>query len=105
MTWIRTALWLIGLGFGIPALVKTIELTRAYDFNPVRFPLIVELYFINTEMLAIILGLRVYYLQIKQIQSDRNTYERTYSGVIVGVILVIIGLVSFVGVIIKSLIF
>jgi putative membrane protein len=52
-----------------------------------------------------ILGIRDYYQQVKQIQSDHYTYERTYSGVIVGVILVIIGLVSFAGVIIKSLIF
>lgn len=56
-------------------------------------------------MLAMILGIRDYYQQVKQIQSDHYTCERTYSGVIVGVILVIIGLVSFAGVIIKSLIF
>ncbi len=61
--------------------------------------------FITTGMLAMILGIRDYYQQVKQIQSDHYTCERTYSGVIVGVILVIIGLVSFAGVIIKSLIF
>jgi len=105
MAWIRTALSLIGFGFGIPALVKAIEPTRTYDFNPVRFTLIVGLSFITTGMLAMILGIRDYYQQVKQIQSDHYTCERTYSGVIVGVILVIIGLVSFAGVIIKSLIF
>ena len=55
MAWIRTALSLIGFGFGIPALVKAIEPTRVYEFNPVRFTLIVGLSFITTGMLAMIL--------------------------------------------------
>jgi putative membrane protein len=52
-------------------LVKAIEPTRVYEFNPVRFTLIVGLSFITTGMLAMILGIRDYYQQVKQIQSDR----------------------------------
>ena len=46
MAWIRTSLSLIGFGFGIPTIVRTIEKTQViHDMNPVRFSVIVGLAF------------------------------------------------------------
>ncbi|WP_414566676.1 MULTISPECIES: hypothetical protein [unclassified Anabaena] len=42
-------------------------------------------------------------LELKQIQSDRYSYENSHSAEIIGVALLIIGLVSFIGLVIKSL--
>ncbi|MEA5532585.1 YidH family protein [Crocosphaera sp. XPORK-15E] len=104
MAWIRTSLSLIGFGFGIPTIVRTIENTHlSHNLNPVRFSVIVGLSFIGTGMLGMVLGLREHRKLLKQIESDRYTYETSYSAEIVGVALLVIGLVSFIGVIVKSL--
>jgi putative membrane protein len=104
MAWIRTSLSLIGFGFGIPTIVKAIESTRLHPhLNPVRFSVIVGLAFIGTGMLGMVLGLREHRQLLKQIESDRYTYKTSHSAEIVAVALLIIGLVSFVGVIVKSL--
>ena len=104
MAWIRTSLSLIGFGFGIPTIVRTIENTHLSDhLNPVRFSVIVGLAFIGTGMVGMALGLREHRKVLQQIQSDRYTYEPSQSTQIVGVALLIIGLVSFIGVLIRSL--
>ncbi|EAW33413.1 YidH family protein [Lyngbya sp. PCC 8106] len=104
MAWIRTSLSLIGFGFGIPTIVRTIENTRlSQNLNPVRFSVIVGLAFIGTGMLGMALGLREHRRLLKQIESDRYTYESSHSAEIVAVALLVIGLISFIGVIFKSL--
>jgi putative membrane protein len=104
MAWIRTSLSLIGFGFGIPTIVKAIEGTHlSPHLNPVRFSVIVGLGFIGTGVLGMALGLREHRRLLKQIESDRYTYETSHSVEIVAVALLIIGLVSFIGVIIRSL--
>ncbi|MBW4689255.1 MAG: DUF202 domain-containing protein [Komarekiella atlantica HA4396-MV6] len=104
MAWIRTCLSLIGFGFGIPTIVRAIENTHlSHKLNPVRFSVIVGLSFIGTGMLGMALGLREHRQLLQQFQSDRYTYETSHSAEIVGVALLVIGLVSFVGVVIKSL--
>jgi putative membrane protein len=104
MAWIRTSLSLIGFGFGIPTIVKAIEATHVSPhINPVRFSVIVGLGFIGTGLLGMALGLREHRQLLRQIQSDRYTYETSHSAEIVAVALLIIGLVSFIGVIIRSL--
>ncbi|WP_341530364.1 DUF202 domain-containing protein [Nostoc sp. UHCC 0302] len=103
MAWIRTCLSLIGFGFGIPTIVRTIENThQSHNLNPVRFSVIVGLSFIGTGMLGMVLGLREHHQLLQQIQSDRYTYKTSHSAEIVGVALLVIGLVSFIGVVIKS---
>ncbi|BAY16558.1 hypothetical protein NIES21_23880 [Anabaenopsis circularis NIES-21] len=102
MAWIRTCLSLIGFGFGIPTIVSAIENTRlSHHLNPVRFSVIVGLSFIGTGMLAMVLGLREHHRLLKQIQNNRYTYETSHSAEIIGVALLIIGLVSFIGVLIR----
>ncbi len=104
MAWIRTCLSLIGFGFGIPTIVRSIENTHlGHNLNPVRFSVIVGLSFISVGMLGMVLGLREHRQLLKQIQSDRYSYENSHSAEIIGVALLIIGLVSFIGVVIKSL--
>lgn len=104
MAWIRTCLSLIGFGFGIPTIVRAIENTRlSHHLNPVRFSVIVGLSFIVTGMLGMVLGLREHHRLLKQIQNNRYTYETSHSAEIIGVALLVIGLVSFIGVIIRSM--
>jgi putative membrane protein len=104
MAWIRTSLSLIGFGFGIPTIVKAIEHIRIGEhINPIGFSVIVGLAFIGTGMLAMALGLREHRQLLKKIQSDRYTYETSHSAEIIGVALLIIGLVSFIGVVIRAL--
>jgi putative membrane protein len=64
---------------------------------------IVGLSFIGTGMLGMVLGLREHRQLLKQIQSDRYTYETSHSAEIIGVALLVIGLVSFIGVIIRAM--
>ena len=104
MAWIRTCLSLIGFGFGIPTIVRAIENTRLSNhLNPVRFSVIVGLSFIVTGMLGMVLGLREHRKLLKQIQNNRYTYETSHSAEIIGVALLVIGLVSFLGVIIRAM--
>lgn len=105
MAWIRTSLSLIGFGFGIPTIVSAIDNTQFRNhINSVRFSVIVGLAFIGTGMLGMALGLREYRRLLKQIQSDRYTYETSHGAEIIGIALIVIGLVSFIGVIIRSVI-
>jgi putative membrane protein len=104
MAWIRTCLSLIAFGFGIPTIVKTIEQTHLTpNLNPVRFSVIVGLSFIGTGMLGMALGLREHRQLLQKIESDRYTYETSYSAEIIGIALLVIGFVSFIGVVIRSL--
>ncbi|MFN6500252.1 MAG: YidH family protein [Nostoc sp. DedQUE01] len=104
MAWIRTCLSLIGFGFGIPTIVSAIENTRlSHHLNPVRFSVIVGLSFIGTGILGMVLGLREHHRLLKQIQNNRYTYETSHSAEIIGVALLVIGLVSFIGVVIRAM--
>lgn len=104
MAWIRTSLSLIGFGFGIPTIVTAIEkIDVGNHLNPIRFSVIVGLCFIGTGMFGMALGLKEHHQILKQIESDRYTYENSQSAEIVAVASLIIGLLSFIGVLIKSL--
>jgi putative membrane protein len=106
MAWIRTSLSLIGFGFGIPTIVRAIEnIHLKPHIDPVRFSVIVGLAFIGTGMVGMALGLKEHHRLLKQIESDRYTYQTSHSAEIVGVALLVIGLISFIGVIVKSLSF
>ena len=57
MAWIRTSLSLIGFGFGIPTIVRSIDHTRlSPNIDPVRFSVIVGLSFIALGLLGMSLG-------------------------------------------------
>ena len=104
MAWIRTSLSLIGFGFGIPTIVRTIENTQAgHHIDPFRFSVIVGLAFIGTGMLGMAFGLKEHRRLLQQIQRDRYTYEESHSVEIIGFALLVIGFISFIGVIVKSI--
>ncbi len=104
MAWIRTSLSLIGFGFGIPTIVRTIETTRLKPYiNPHHFTNIVGLSFIAVGMYAMIAALKEHHRMLRRIQNGHFTYEGSKTAEIVGVSLLVVGLVSFIGVLIKAI--
>ena len=104
MAWMRTSLSLIGFGFGIPTIVKTLESTRAVGYiDPHRFSVIVGLAFISVGMFGMAAALKDHRMILKRIQSDRYTYETSRTAEIVSMLLLLIGAISFIGVLIRSL--
>lgn len=104
MAWIRTALSLIGFGFGIPTIVKSIDATRVgKDINPHHFAVIVGLAFISVGIFAMATALKEHHRILKQLQRDCYTYKSSNSAEIVGFSLILIGLVSFIGVVIRAI--
>lgn len=104
MAWMRTSLSLISFGFGIPTIVSAIDRTHLKDrINPVHFSIIVGLSFISLGIFGLATALREHRRMLKQIESDRYTYESSNSAEIVGVALLLIGFVSFLGVVIKAI--
>lgn len=104
MAWIRTSLSLIGFGFGIPTIVRTIESTRlGKHINPHYFSNLVGLSFISIGMYAMIAGLREHRQTLKQLRSDHYVYESSNMAEHIGIALILVGLLSFIGVVIKSI--
>jgi putative membrane protein len=65
----------------------------------------VGLAFITTGMLGMALGLIEHNKLLKQIKSERYVYYESHSVEIVAITLLIIGLVSFIGLIVKYVTF
>ncbi|GAB4365918.1 MAG: hypothetical protein Kow00121_02820 [Elainellaceae cyanobacterium] len=104
MAWIRTSLSLISFGFGIPTIVKTIEATRVGEnIDPHRFSVIVGLSFISTGMFAMSAALKEHRRMLQRIQSNHFIYESSKIAEIVGVALLVVGVISFIGVLIKAI--
>ena len=103
MAWIRTSLSLIGFGFGIPTIVKTIEATRPESqINPHRVSSIIGLSFIAIGIFAMAAALRDHRQILKQIQGEHYTYISTKTAEKVGLALLLVGLISFIGVLLKT---
>jgi putative membrane protein len=104
MAWIRTSLSLISFGFGIPTIVKAIESTRvAKDIDPHRFSVMLGLSFISVGIFGMAAALKEHRQTLKQIQRNDYTYESSKTTEIVSIALILIGLVSFIGVLVKAL--
>lgn len=104
MAWIRTALSLIGFGFGIPTIVRAIESTRiGRNINPHHFANGLGLAFISIGVLAMYTALKEHRRILRQIQSDRYTYESSAIAERVGVALLLVGLISFLAVLLKAI--
>ncbi len=104
MAWIRTSLSLISFGFGIPTIVKALDASRiGQHIDPQNFSTIVGLSFISIGIFGMAAALRGHRRLMRRIQSDRYTYESSNTAEIVGVALILIGLVSFIGVLIKAI--
>ncbi len=104
MAWIRTSLSLIGFGFGIPTIIRTIEATRiGKRINPHHFSTILGLSFISIAIYAMFTALKEHRRVLKRIQSDRYTYESSNTAEQVGMALMLVGLFSFVALVIKAM--
>lgn len=104
MAWIRTSLSLIGFGFGIPTIVKTLEATRVgSNINPHYVTTTVGLSFISVGMFAAAVALKEHRQTLRRIRNDRFTYESSNTAEIVAIALLLVGLLSFIGVLIKAL--
>lgn len=103
MAWIRTSLSLIGFGFSIPTIVKTLETTRAGEYiKPHHFTNAVGLSFIGVGVFAMASSLAEHRRMLRRIQRGHFTYEDSKHAEITGIALLLIGLVSFVGILIRS---
>ena len=103
MAWIRTTLSLIGFGFGIPTIVRTIESTRSSrNLNPHHFSNGVGLAFISIGVVALAAALTDHRRILRQIQSDRYTYASSATAERVGIALLLVGLASFLAILIKA---
>ncbi|WP_448574263.1 YidH family protein [Trichothermofontia sp.] len=104
MAWIRTALSLIGFGFGIPTIVKTIEATRLGDrisFHPWANG--IGLLFISIGIFAMAAALKEHRQIVARIQSDRYVYSSSNTAEYVGIALLAVGVLSFLGIFLKAL--
>jgi len=104
LAWIRTALSLISFGFGIPTIVRAISESRlGSQVNPHRFSTLVGLAFISVGVFAMAVSLIEHRRLLKNIQRDRLTYETSNTSEIVAMALILIGVVSFIGVLLRSI--
>jgi putative membrane protein len=103
LAWIRTSLSLISFGFGIPTIVKAIDATRAGEgIDPHRFSTIVGLAFISVGVFAMAISLIEHRRLLQRIRKNDLTYESSASTEIVGIALLLIGVISFLGVLLRS---
>ena len=107
MAWIRTSLSLIGFGFGIPTLVTTIARTRVgqYIDNTQRYSILFGLAFIAVGVFSLLTALRVHYNVLKLIATETYTYDKkTFNATAIAALsLLVIGLASFIAVLLEAI--
>jgi putative membrane protein len=102
MAWIRTALSLIGFGFGIDRIVTAIDQTLGDAVNSVRLTRILGLAFVALGTFALLYAARDHQRQLHRIQRNDLVYvSRQSPSVVVANVLVVLGIVAFVGVLIS----
>ena len=106
MAWMRTSLSLISFGFGIPTIVSAIENTRVSEvINPERLSVIIGLSFILIGVYGLVSALRSHRRVLKMLQRAGYNYEDIDSNAteVAAFALLLTGIVSFVGILIKAL--
>jgi len=104
MAWIRTCLSMIGFGFGIDRIVSALRQSQLGDnVDPIRFSRIFGLAFVGLGTVAMFLAIMEHRTILKQIQRDDYLYvSRRSLGVTVSTGLIIIGILAFIAILIKS---
>ena len=105
MAWMRTSLSLISFGFGIPTIVGAIENTRVGEvIKPERFSVIIGLAFVAIGVYGLVTALRAHRRLLKMLQRAGYTYEDidSNSTEVAAFALLLTGIVSFVGILIKA---
>jgi putative membrane protein len=104
MAWIRTALSLIGFGFGIDRIVAAIQTSLGDAVNPIRLTRILGLSFIALGTFAMLYAALDHREQLKRIQRNDLVYLHRHSpSLVVAYVLSILGSVAFVGILISPL--
>lgn len=104
MAWIRTALSLIGFGFGIERIVTVIEQSLGGTVNPVRLSRILGLSFIALGTFAMLYAAIDHRQQLQRIQRNDLIYLSRHSpSLVVAYVLALLGTVAFVGILISPL--
>lgn len=104
MAWIRTALSLIGFGFGIERIVTVIEQSLGGTVNPVRLSRILGLSFIALGTFAMLYAAIDHRQQLQRIQRNDLVYLSRHSpSLVVAYVLALLGTVAFVGILISPL--
>ncbi|MGB3404436.1 MAG: DUF202 domain-containing protein [Microcoleaceae cyanobacterium] len=104
MAWIRTCLALISFGFGIDTVVSAIRSLVGNDVNPVRLSRLLGLSFIALGTYAMLAAVIEHYQELRHIQRDEAYYytPRRSLGLTVALALVTIGILAFLGILIKT---
>ncbi len=106
MAWIRTSLSLISFGFGIPTIVGAIEKTRAGQvINPEHLSVIIGLSFVAVGVFGLVTALRSHRRMLKLIRRGKYIYQDQDSNAteVAAFALLLIGIISFIGILIKAL--
>jgi putative membrane protein len=105
MAWIRTALSLIGFGFGIDRIVSAIHQSLGDAVNPVRLSRILGLSFVALGTLAMLVAAIDHNRQLKRIQRNDLLYiSRRSPSLVVAYVLTGLGAIAFIGILISPLI-
>ncbi|MGK7944778.1 MAG: YidH family protein [Microcystaceae cyanobacterium] len=104
MAWIRTCLALISFGFGLDRIVAAIAKNNQETLDPIHLSRLLGLSFIALGTIAMLLAAIEHRYILKRIIRDDYLYQTRISlSFAVSLALVIIGLASFVGVIVNAL--
>lgn len=102
MAWIRTALSLIGFGFGIERIVAAIHQALGDTVNPVRLSRILGLSFVALGTVAMLVAALDHKHQLQRIQRNDLVYISRHSpSLVVAYILSFLGGVAFFGILLS----
>ncbi|MGB3200254.1 MAG: DUF202 domain-containing protein [Nodosilinea sp.] len=105
MAWIRTALSLIGFGFGIDRIVAAIDQAVGDTLNPVRLSRILGLSFVALGTFALLYAALDHRHQLHRIQRNDLMYVSRHSpSLVVAYVLAFLGVVAFIGILISPLV-
>ena len=105
MAWIRTALALIGFGFGIERIVAAIHQALGDAVNPLRLSRILGLSFVALGTFAMLFAALDHQRQLKRIQHNDLVYQSRQSpSLIVAYVLTGLGGIAFLGILMSPLI-
>ncbi|MBD1916439.1 MULTISPECIES: DUF202 domain-containing protein [Cyanophyceae] len=102
MAWIRTALALIGFGFGIERIVAAIHQTLGDAVNPLRLTRVLGLSFVALGTFALLGAALDHNYQLQRIQRNDLVYRsRRSPALVVAYILAGLGAIAFIGILIS----
>lgn len=104
MAWIRTALSLIGFGFGIDRIVAAINQSLGGAVNSIRLSRILGLSFVALGTLALLFAAFDHRDQLRRIQRNDLMYVSRHSpSLVVAYVLALLGAIAFVGILVSPL--